>query len=145
MAAPTLAERLKNEVQDAFFDFDKYYLRADARATLGKDAQALKLILSDFPSSTVVLEGHCDERGSAEYNLALGDRRASSAKEFLQLLGMPGAHLMTNSYGKDHPQCLESNEVCWQLNRRVHFTAGETQKLLSETKAPDGTGRPRTH
>jgi peptidoglycan-associated lipoprotein len=133
-AAPTLAERLKNEVSDIYFDFDKYYLREDARAALEKDAQALKLVLSDFPATTVVLEGRCDERGSAEYNLGLGDRRASSVKEFLNALGLPGPRLVTVSYGKEHPQCMESNENCWQLNRRVHFAPGETQKVLTKSE-----------
>ncbi len=71
-----------------------------------------------------MIEGHCDERGSAEYNLALGDRRANSAKEFLQELGVPADRLSVISYGKERPQCTEHNEECWQKNRRVHFTAG---------------------
>src|SRR5581483_6924771 len=77
---PTISERLANEVSDVFFDFDKSEVRTDARAALTANADALKSILSDFPPHTVILEGHCDERGSAEYNVALGDRRASSTK-----------------------------------------------------------------
>src|SRR5262245_4339299 len=85
----TLDERLSGEVQDAYFDYDKTDIRPDARDTLNRNAGALKAILSDFPNASIVIEGHCDERGSAEYNLGLGDRRASAAKEFLQQLGVP--------------------------------------------------------
>ena len=116
---------LSTEVQDAFFDYDKSDIREDARATLTSDATALKTLMSDYPSGTVVIEGHCDERGSAEYNLGLGDRRASSAKDFLVQLGVPADKLRTQSYGKERPQCTESNEGCWQKNRRVHFSSSE--------------------
>ena len=75
----------------------------------------------------IQVEGHCDERGSAEYNLALGDRRATEAKQFLTELGVPADQLLKISYGKERPHCAESNEQCWQLNRRVHFVAGEEQ------------------
>jgi peptidoglycan-associated lipoprotein len=88
----------------------------------------LKEILSDFPTHTVILEGHCDERGSAEYNLGLGDRRGSATKAFLGELGIPLDRLLVVSYGKERPQCTESSEQCWQNNRRVHFTAGEDQR-----------------
>src|SRR5512141_424788 len=88
-----------------------------------KPLEALQAILADFPDAVIVLEGHCDERGSAEYNLGLGDRRAASAKEFLQQLGVPADKVKTISYGKERPQCTESNEDCWQKNRRVHFSA----------------------
>ena len=81
-AAPsvTLESRLGSDVQDAYFDYDKSDIRSDARDALTRDADALKTILRDFPNAVIVIEGHCDERGSAEYNLGLGDRRASSAK-----------------------------------------------------------------
>jgi len=121
----TLEERLSGDVQDAYFDYDKTDIRSDARDTLTKDAGALKAILSDFPNASIVIEGHCDERGSAEYNLGLGDRRASSAKEFLQQLGLPADRLKTVSYGKERPQCTEHDESCWQKNRRVHFAPGQ--------------------
>jgi peptidoglycan-associated lipoprotein len=125
--APTITidKRLESDVQDAFFDYDKSEIRADARDALTKDAAALKSILADFPNSTIVVEGHCDERGSAEYNLGLGDRRASAAKEFLQQLGVPADRLKTISYGKERPQCSEQNESCWQRNRRAHFAPGQ--------------------
>jgi peptidoglycan-associated lipoprotein len=121
----TLEQRLSSDVQDAYFDYDKSDIRGDARDTLTKDAAALKSIMSDFPNASFVVEGHCDERGSAEYNLGLGDRRASSAKDFLVQLGVPGDRLKTISYGKEKPQCTESNESCWQRNRRVHFSPGQ--------------------
>jgi peptidoglycan-associated lipoprotein len=117
--------RLASDVQDAFFDYDKTDIRSDARDALTNDAAALKAILNDFPNSSIVIEGHCDERGSAEYNLGLGDRRASAAKEFLQGLGVPADRLKTISYGKERPQCTEQNDACWQKNRRVHFAAGQ--------------------
>ena len=122
---PTIEQRLETDVRDAFFDYDKSDIRADARDALTRDASALKSILADFPNATIVVEGHCDERGSAEYNLGLGDRRDSSAKEFLVQLGVPADKLKTISYGKERPQCTESNEACWQKNRRVHFSPGQ--------------------
>jgi peptidoglycan-associated lipoprotein len=122
---PTIEARLASSVQDAFFDYDKSDIRADAQDALTRDASALKIILVDFPSATIVVEGHCDERGSAEYNVGLGDRRDNSAKEFLVQLGVPADKLKTVSYGKERPQCTESNEACWQKNRRAHFSAGQ--------------------
>jgi len=121
----TLDQRLSSDVQDAYFDYDKSDIRDDARETLTKDATAIKSILADFPNATIVVEGHCDERGSAEYNLGLGDRRASSAKDFLVQLGVPADKLKTISYGKERPVCTESTEACWQKNRRAHFSPGQ--------------------
>ena len=121
----TLEQRLASDVLDAYFDYDKTDIRSDASAALSKDAAALKSILADFPNASIVIEGHCDERGSAEYNLGLGDRRASAAKEFIQGLGFPADRLKTISYGKEHPQCTEQDETCYQKNRRVHFGPGQ--------------------
>jgi peptidoglycan-associated lipoprotein len=112
-------------VTDAYFDYDSSDIREDARNALTRDSDALKRILQDFPSAIIVVEGHCDERGSAEYNLGLGDRRAAASKEFLQQLGVPPDKLRTVSYGKERPQCTDSNEACWQKNRRAHFAAGQ--------------------
>jgi peptidoglycan-associated lipoprotein len=117
--------RLETEITDAYFDYDSSDIREDARNALTRDADALKAILRDFPNNSLVLEGHCDERGSAEYNLGLGDRRATAAKEFLIQLGIPADRLKTISYGKERPQCADSNEACWQKNRRAHFAAGQ--------------------
>lgn len=126
-AAPKVSfeQRMASDVQDAYFDYDKSDIRGDAQSVLTQDATALKAILADFPNSSIVVEGHCDERGSAEYNLGLGDRRATSARDFLQQLGVPADRLKTISYGKERPQCTESNESCWQKNRRVHFSPGQ--------------------
>ncbi len=119
----SLGEVLASEVQDAYFDYDKSDIREDARATLSRNSDALKRVLQEFPDAVVVIEGHCDERGSAEYNLGLGDRRATAAKDFLAQLGVPAERLSSKSWGKERPQCTESNEECWQKNRRAHFVA----------------------
>ena len=121
----TIEERVSSETQDAYFDYDKSDVRSDARDALTKDAASLKSILADFPNAVITVEGHCDERGSAEYNIGLGDRRASSAKDFLVSLGVPGDRLKTVSYGKERPVCTESTESCWQKNRRAHLSVGQ--------------------
>jgi peptidoglycan-associated lipoprotein len=121
----TLESRVQSDLKDAFFDYDQVSIRDDARAALLADADALKRIFNDFPNATINVEGHCDERGSAEYNLGLGDRRASSARDFLVQLGVPEAKLRTISYGKERPQCTEADEACYQKNRRVHLSAGQ--------------------
>ncbi len=112
-------------LQDAYFDYDKNDIRGDAQAALTADAATLKQIFADFPSATIIVEGHCDERGSAEYNLGLGDRRASAARDFLVQLGVPADKLKTVSYGKERPKCTEATEDCYQQNRRAHFSAGQ--------------------
>jgi peptidoglycan-associated lipoprotein len=117
----TLTGRLSREVEDAFFNFDESALREDALAALTRNATALKSILSEIPIGVIVIEGHCDERGSAEYNLGLGDRRATAARAYLDQLGVPEERLKVVSYGKEKPQCHEADESCWQRNRRVHF------------------------
>ena len=122
---PTFEQMLSGTVVDAYFDYDKSEIREDARAALTKDADALKAIFASFPDSSISIEGHCDERGSAEYNLALGDRRATATKEFLVQLGVPGDKLKTISYGKERPQCTDHDESCWQKNRRAHFSTGQ--------------------
>jgi peptidoglycan-associated lipoprotein len=121
----TVEQAITSDVQDAFYDYDKSDIREDARDALTRDAAALKSILSEFPSITIMVEGHCDDRGSAEYNMGLGDLRASSAKDFLVQLGVPADRLKTISYGKSRPQCMEANEACYQKNRRVHFSPGQ--------------------
>ena len=110
---PAFRERVERETQDAYFDFDRSNLREDARAALNADSEALKSIFLEFSDATVVVEGHCDDRRSAEYNLALGDRRATEAKQFFSELGVPADQLLKISYGKQRPQCTESNEPCW--------------------------------
>jgi peptidoglycan-associated lipoprotein len=112
-------------IQDAYFDYDKHTLRADAQATLTQNAKSINTILRDYPEYKLTIEGHCDERGSAEYNLALGEARAQKAKEFLVTIGLPDDQLRTVSYGKERPQCTDSSEDCWQRNRRAHVVALE--------------------
>jgi len=116
--AATLDELFLKEVRDAFFDYDSAAIRADAQPVLQKDADFLK----SYPNARVTIEGHCDERGSTEYNLALGQRRANAVKEYLVSLGVSADRLSTTSWGKEKPFCTESNEACWQQNRRGHFT-----------------------
>lgn len=120
----TIRELVEQMIKDAYFDYDKSDIREDARNQLQQNADALKNILRQV-SGTVVIEGHCDERGSAEYNLGLGDRRSTSARDFLVQLGVPADRLRVVSYGKERPQCTESNESCWQKNRRAHFVGVE--------------------
>jgi peptidoglycan-associated lipoprotein len=106
-------------LKDIYFDFDRADLRPDARETLKANAQWLK----DNPTATVQVEGHCDERGTAEYNLALGARRAQAAKDYLVTLGIPEQRISTISYGQELPVCREHNEECWQKNRHDRFVA----------------------
>jgi peptidoglycan-associated lipoprotein len=107
-------------LEDAYFDYDRSFLRTDARTALHRDAGLLTPWFDLFPQAGVVIEGHCDERGSAEYNLALGDLRAQAVKDFLEQRGVPGQRVNTISYGKERPQCEIADESCWQRNRRAH-------------------------
>jgi len=122
---PSAAEILARQVQDIHFDYDKSEVRSEDQSVLQADANALKTIFSMDPNFIVTVEGHCDERGSAEYNLGLGDRRASATKEALVGLGVPGDKLKTISYGKERPLCTDENEECYQRNRRAHFSTGQ--------------------
>jgi len=97
-----------------FFDYDKYDLKPQARDTIGKWAGYMK----QFPAIAVTIEGHCDERGTREYNLALGERRANSVKNALVQQGIPASRVATISYGKERPAALGSNEAAWSQNRR---------------------------
>lgn len=106
----------KGYLIDTFFDFGEADLREDARASLAKDAEWLKR----FPSVQILLEGHCDERGTEAYNLALGDRRANAAREYLVSLGISETRIRTVSYGKERPFCTAQTDHCWQENRRDH-------------------------
>jgi peptidoglycan-associated lipoprotein len=106
-------------LKDAYFDFDRYDLRADARDTLKSDAEWMK----QNPSTAIEIEGHCDERGTAEYNLALGAKRAQAAKDYLTTLGVGAERLSTISYGSEISVCTEHNEDCWQKNRHDRFVS----------------------
>lgn len=102
---------------DAFFDYDSPVLRADARESLAKDAKWLQR----WSSTKVTVSGHCDERGTAEYNLALGEERAAAVKDYLQSIGVAADRITTVSYGKERPFCTAGGESCWSQNRRGHF------------------------
>jgi peptidoglycan-associated lipoprotein len=104
-------------VKDVYFDYDKAELRADAQQSLAQAAQLIKQ-----KGWKVQIEGNCDERGSTEFNLSLGEHRADSARQALIQNGVSADSVKTISYGKEKPQCSESNEECWQKNRRDHFT-----------------------
>lgn len=117
-------EQRVSELQDAYFDFDRFNIRPDAAQILTRDADALKSIFGEFPSARLIVGGYCDPRGSAEYNLGLGDRRARSAIDFLANLGVDTSKLRPVSYGEEVQVCSESTEDCYQRNRRVHFATG---------------------
>ena len=118
----TLNDRLAR-LEDALFDYDKATIRTDATTVLKDDVGVIRGILASYPSQKLVIEGHADERGSEEYNVALGDKRARAAEEFLTTMGIPDVQLTVISYGKDHPVCTDQTEACWQKNRRAHITA----------------------
>jgi peptidoglycan-associated lipoprotein len=111
---------INKALEDAFFDFDKYTLRAETMNSLTSASSVLKDAMSSDSSFKLNVEGHADERGSSEYNLALGDRRAQQVKEFLVQLGIPGERIATLSQGEERPACTEQSEDCWQKNRRAH-------------------------
>lgn len=102
---------------DVFFDFDKYDLRPNARERLAKNSEFIK----SNPGLLFTIEGHCDERGTNEYNLALGQNRADTVVDYLSSLGVSSDRFKTVSYGEERPFCTESNEACWQQNRRARF------------------------
>ncbi|HYY24952.1 MAG TPA: peptidoglycan-associated lipoprotein Pal [Candidatus Udaeobacter sp.] len=111
------ATSASSPLKDIFYDFDRYDLKADARDTLKANADWLK----NNPSARIEIEGHCDDRGTNEYNLALGAKRAQTAKDYLVTLGIPAERLSTISYGEEIPVCKEQEESCWQKNRRARF------------------------
>jgi peptidoglycan-associated lipoprotein len=104
-------------VKDVYFDYDKSDIHADQSATL----QADMLFLNQHPNINFTIEGHCDERGSIEYNVALGEKRAGAVKNALTTAAINASRANVISYGKEKPFCTDSNETCWQQNRRAHF------------------------
>ncbi len=120
---PTVSDQdlFAQNVKDIFFDYDKYDIRADQQADVQADAQ----FLSQHPNINFTIEGHCDERGSTEYNLALGDNRANAVKNALVQAGVNASRIKTISYGKEKPFCTEHTEQCWQQNRRGHLVYGQ--------------------
>lgn len=114
---PNINDLFNQNVKDAFYDFNKSDVRPDARDALTKDGEFLRT----YGDVKVSIEGHCDERGSTEYNLGLGSRRAEAAKNYLVSLGISADRMTTTSWGKEHPFCTDHTEECWQQNRRAHF------------------------
>lgn len=102
---------------DVYFEFDKYDLMDEARGRLSKNAEFLK----EYSKFIVTIQGHCDERGTNDYNIALGDRRANAAREYLVSLGISDSRIKTLSYGEERPVCTQSDEGCWSRNRRGEF------------------------
>ena len=113
----TEAQLFASSMKDVFFAYDSYDIEPQYQQVLRADAQ----FLQQHPKINFLIEGHCDERGSTEYNLALGDNRANATKQALMQLGVNANRIRTISYGKEKPFCTESNESCWQQNRRAHF------------------------
>jgi len=107
-----------SNIKDVYFDYDKSDIRADQQASVQADTS----FLAQHSGINFTVEGYCDERGSTEYNIALGDRRATSVKSALVQAGINGGRIKTISYGKEKPFCTESTEACWQQNRRGHFS-----------------------
>ena len=114
-------ELFDQNIKDVYFDYDSYEIRPDAQTAVQADAQFLQA----HPGITLTIGGHCDERGSTEYNLALGDNRANAVKSALTQAGVSADRIKTTSFGKEKPFCTESNEQCWQQNRRGHFVFGK--------------------
>ena len=106
-----------SDFSTVYFDFDKYNIRSDARTALEYNAGILK----EYPDAMIMIEGHCDERGTVEYNLALGEKRADAVKDYLAQLGINKTRMETISYGKERPVDLGHNEIAWQKNRRAAF------------------------
>jgi peptidoglycan-associated lipoprotein len=117
--AKELAAAAVTGLQPIYFDFDKSFIRDDARSVMKANAEWLKA----NPKVKIKIEGNCDERGTKEYNQALGQRRATSAKKYLTDLGIAARRISLISYGKEKPICAEQNEECWQKNRRDDFAA----------------------
>lgn len=120
-------DELLGRIEDAYFDYNQHTLRPDAIKALQADSTELRDIIVQYPSYHLTIQGHADERGSEEYNLALGDERAKSAKAYLVQVGIPDAQLSVISYGKDKPICDQHDEACWQKNRRIHIVAAPAQ------------------
>lgn len=110
-----------SSLNDAFFDFDSYSLSSEAKGTLDQNAKELKRVTA----AAITIEGHCDERGTSAYNLALGEKRANAAKDYLVALGVSASRITTVSYGKERPFDSGHDESAWAKNRRAHFLTGQ--------------------
>ena len=117
-ASPTDEELFSESVKDIFFAYDKAVVPSNEESAVERDAR----FLAAHPYMKLLISGHCDERGSEDYNLALGDGRADSVRDQLERLGVSADRIRTISYGKEKPFCTEETEACWQMNRRAHFS-----------------------
>ena len=113
----SIVEKAKSIFKDVLFDYDKYDIRPDARPVLDSVAS----FLNEERNLNIVIEGHCDERGTNEYNLALGEKRAKAARKYLLARGISSSRILVITYGEEKPACLSQTESCWQSNRRAHF------------------------
>lgn len=122
-------DELQAKLSDVYFDYDRDELRSDTRAAVQRNFDWL-----NKPYNTLVIEveGHCDERGTPNYNLALGDRRSTAVADYLTSLGLPSSRVKTITYGKERPQCVDPNEGCWWKNRRAHFRITKKAEQRSE-------------
>ena len=115
--SPAMTEAAPIELMDIYYDFDKYTIKAEMRSVLNANFAALQA----EPDAEILIEGHCDERGTVEYNLALGQKRANSARDYMISLGMSASQVSTISYGEEMPQAAGHNEAAWAQNRRAHM------------------------
>jgi peptidoglycan-associated lipoprotein len=115
--APAISDALKAALADVYFDYDRFVIGSEGRKILEANARVLK----SKNGWKLFVEGHCDERGTADYNLVLGERRAQAVKKYLQNLGVSASQVQITSYGKERPFCAEHSDACWQQNRRAHF------------------------
>lgn len=114
-------EKAKSIFKDVLFDYDKYNIRPEARSTLDE----VSTFLNENKGLNVIIEGHCDDRGTNEYNLALGEKRAKSTKNYLVSLGVSPSRVIIMTYGEEKPVCMDRDEACWQSNRRAHFVVSK--------------------
>ncbi len=119
----TFEEEVAARLQDIYFDYDSMAIRPDQQSALAENARTLRALFEEFTAGRVIVEGHCDERGSSEYNLALGDRRARAIVDYMGQQGVPLGRVMLVGYGEESPQCTQANEACYRLNRRGHFNS----------------------
>jgi peptidoglycan-associated lipoprotein len=113
--------RRQDLLGDVYFEYDRAELSAETRDRLARNAR----FLNEYPQFRLTIEGHCDERGTSEYNLALGERRAAAVRQYLSSLGISADRLTTISYGKEKPVCTDEDETCWRLNRRAHHVVAD--------------------
>ena len=118
---PLRSKRMPEILRDIYFDFDRYDIREDEKPVL----KSVSGHLIENTEYKILIEGHCDERGTNEYNLALGERRAQSVKKYILSFGIASSRMEVISYGEEKPVCAEKTESCWQRNRRVHFVVSE--------------------